>query len=184
MSILPRAHAKGINLRPRLHKGLEGKPFSSLIETTIRSFKRADLNSIEKIERRSFTDPWSSSDFESFHQRDGVRFFVAVRNTHIVGYIIVEVLEATDLLNLRIIKRGHLLNLAVDPKYRRQSVGKTLVNASLRSLLKERVQEIWLEVRASNWVAKRFYLTMGFREAGRKYQYYVNEDALIMKREL
>ncbi len=154
------------------------------METTIRPFERSDLDSIENIERRSFNDPWSRSEFELAHQRDGSRFHVAVRNAKVVGYVIVEVMKTMDLLKLRLIKRGHLLNIAVDPKHRRYRVGKTLVDASIRCLRKESVQEIWLEVRASNSIAKRFYLKMGFKETGRKNQYYLTEDALVMKKEL
>ena len=158
--------------------------FPSSMETTIRPFERSDLDSIEYIERRSFNDPWSRSEFELSHQRDGSRFLVAVRNAKVIGYVIVEVVKTLDLLKLRLTKRGHLLNIAVDPKYRRYSVGKTLVDASIRYLRKESVQEIWLEVRASNSIAKRFYLKMGFKETGRKNQYYLTEDALVMKKEL
>ena len=162
----------------------KNQTFPSSVETTIRPFERSDLDSTENIERRSFNDPWSRSEFELSHQRDGSRFLVAVRNAKVVGYVIVEVVKTLDLLKLRLIKRGHLLNIAVDPKYRRNSVGKTLVDASIRCLRKESVQEIWLEVRASNSIAKRFYLKMGFKETGRKNQYYLTEDALVMKKEL
>ena len=154
------------------------------METRVRPFERSDLDSIEDIERRSFNDPWSRNEFELSHQRDGIRFFVAVRNAKVVVYVIVEVVRTVVPLKLRLIKRGHLLNIAVDPKYRRFSVGKTLVDASIRYLRKESVQEIWLEVRASNSIAKRFYLKMGFKETGRKNQYYLTEDALVMKKEL
>ena len=154
------------------------------METTIRPFEMSDLDSIENIERASFNDPWSRSQFEFSHQRDGSRFLVAVRNAKVVGYVIVEVVRTMDPLKLRLIKRGHLLNIAVDPKHRRYSVGKTLVDASIRYLRKESVREIWLEVRASNSIAKRFYLKMGFKEVGRKNQYYLTEDALVMKKEL
>ena len=109
----------------------KNQTFPSTVETTIRPFERSYLYSNEKNERRSFNDPWSRSEFELSHQRDGSRFLVAVRNAKVVGYVIVEVVKTLDLLKLRLIKRGHLLNIAVDPKYRRHSVGTTLVDASI-----------------------------------------------------
>ena len=57
-----------------------------------------------------------------------------------------------------------LLNLAVDPAFRRQGIGRRLVE----TLLAQHPRTIWLEVRESNAVARKFYGIIGFREVGRR----------------
>lgn len=73
---------------------------------------------------------------------------------------------------------AELLNLAVRPEARRRGVGRALL-----ALLARR--KVWLEVRASNEAAIRFYETQGFRVCGRRKSYYRNpeEDAVLMARE-
>lgn len=73
---------------------------------------------------------------------------------------------------------AELLNLAVRPEARRRGVGRALL-----ALLAGR--KVWLEVRASNEAAIRFYQSQGFRVYGRRKSYYRNpeEDAVLMARE-
>lgn len=73
---------------------------------------------------------------------------------------------------------AELLNLAVRPEARRRGVGRALL-----ALLAGR--KVWLEVRASNEAAIRFYESQGFRVCGRRKGYYRNpdEDAVLMVRE-
>lgn len=73
---------------------------------------------------------------------------------------------------------AELLNLAVRPEARRRGVGRALL-----ALLAGR--KVWLEVRASNAAAIRFYESQGFRVCGRRKGYYRDpeEDAVLMVRE-
>ncbi len=73
---------------------------------------------------------------------------------------------------------AELLNLAVEPRLRRRGVGRAL----LRSMQGRR---IWLEVRASNEAAIRFYQSLGFSRCGLRRAYYRDpvEDAVLMVRE-
>ncbi len=72
---------------------------------------------------------------------------------------------------------AELLNLAVAPGARRRGAGRALVEAMER-------RRVWLEVRASNEEAIRFYEALGFERRGVRRAYYRDpvEDAVVMGR--
>ena len=72
-----------------------------------------------------------------------------------------------------------VLNLAVAPAFRRQGVGRELLN----SLLNLRDRQIFLEVRESNHTARIFYNSMGFKEVSIRPKYYDEpvEGGIVMK---
>jgi ribosomal-protein-alanine N-acetyltransferase len=75
-----------------------------------------------------------------------------------------------------------ILNFAVRPTHRRQGIGAALLESALdwgKSLL---LQQAFLEVRASNLAALRFYEKHKFEVTGRRPRYYTApiEDALLL----
>jgi len=155
----------------------------AVIRPTIRQFQPSDLDDICIIERLSFPHPWSESEFNLYYRREPQGFLVAVMNEKIIGYVIAEVVSSLDPKKFRFRRRGHLLNVAVNPDFRRKGIGKTLVNTIDAYLQGKGSEDVWLEVRASNSIAKIFYLSMDFEEKGRKHRYYLTEDALVMVKE-
>lgn len=95
---------------------------------------------------------------------------VAVDDDRIVGYIAYEIIA----------DEGSLVELAVEPAYRQQGIGRRLTELMLTSC--DGVRTVCLEVRASNDPALRLYRSMGFREISRRRDYYDDprEDAVIM----
>ncbi len=75
-------------------------------------------------------------------------------------------------------REGHLISLAVHPKYRRRGIGETLVRKAMETLPVKRMRA---EVRRSNQGARAFYQKLGFQIAGVLSNYYGNEDALIVE---
>ena len=74
---------------------------------------------------------------------------------------------------------SEILNLAVAPDWRRQGVARAL----LETWFHEFPGDIFLEVRASNRTAQRFYNSLGFQEVMTRREYYANpvESAIVMK---
>ena len=74
---------------------------------------------------------------------------------------------------------SELLNLAVAPRERRRGIGRAL----WALVLLRHSGEIWLEVRASNAVARSFYNYLGFVEVASRPGYYENppDAAIVMK---
>ena len=154
-------------------------------EIAIRPFKPADLDKVCDIERRSFPSPWPRSSFMLFHHQNPKGFVVAIRDKEVVGYAVVGLERSLQLRKYRLRRRGHLLNLAVDQGFKRQGIGKALVESIIAYLREEGVEDVWLEVRASNLAARKLYSSLGFEETRIVKRYYPEgEDAVIMTRKL
>ncbi len=78
---------------------------------------------------------------------------------------------------------GEILNLAVAPRGRRRGLGRALVRGVLDALTSRAARAIYLEVRESNAPARALYAAHGFREVGRRKQYYRRpvEDAIVLR---
>jgi ribosomal-protein-alanine N-acetyltransferase len=75
-----------------------------------------------------------------------------------------------------------ILNLAVRPAARRRGVGARLLGEAVAWAKGMHAENIYIEVRASNQSAQRFYERHGFHETGRRTRYYSTpvEDALLL----
>lgn len=78
---------------------------------------------------------------------------------------------------------GEILNVGVDPAYRRQGVGKALVSAGLELLRSRGARQVFLEVRESNVAARALYERFAFAEVSRRANYYRRpaEDAILLR---
>lgn len=91
----------------------------------IRRLRSQDLSSVIKIENSSFPSPWSKQEFSATLKLPNVIGNVVEIDQEIVGYIIYEIIANAECL--------HVLNLAVSPDWRRQGVGKALIQKMMSS---------------------------------------------------
>lgn len=136
-----------------------------------------DLGEILKIEKLSFTTPWSKQAFLSeLLDNDRAYYLVAKVNDRPVGYIGIWLVAG----------EGHVTNIAVHPDYRRRGIGNQLLLAIEKLALERGVNRLTLEVRVSNEGAQRLYRKLGYMPAGIRRRYYRDndEDALIMWKDL
>ncbi len=137
----------------------------------IREFRLSDLKKVVEIEEMSFDEPYPPSILKDIFNL-GAGFLVAQEDNIIVGYII---------FWIRFEDEGHIISLAVDKKYRRNSVGKKLLGMAIEMFHKFNMKNIKLEVRYENKGAIKFYKTMGFHQEKIMPGYYEDgEDAVIM----
>ncbi len=130
---------------------------------------------IAALEKICFSDPWSETSISSELNNPLSLWLVAVDNDRVVGYVGSQtVLDGAD-----------MMNIAVDPAYRRQGVAAELVERLVTALKNKDVICLALEVRASNAPAIALYEKLGFAIVGRRPNYYRHpkEDALIMRKE-
>lgn len=139
----------------------------------ISSLSTTDLPAAYRIETRAHTFPWSEKTLLS---NQGERYFnlkLSV-NEEIAAFAVTQV----------VLDEATLFNIAVDPAFQRQGLGRSLLEHLIRELEQRDVLTLWLEVRASNAAAIALYESLGFNEATVRRNYYPTatgrEDALIM----
>ena len=140
-----------------------------------RGAEEKDVPDIARIEALSFKSPWSTEMIFSEMKEPISHFTVATLKDKVVGYFGF----------LHILDELHILNVAVDPEYREQGVGKCLMNRLLEEAKQLSARAVTLEVRESNQSAIRLYERVGFMLSGVRPHYYTDkENALIYWLEL
>ena len=147
----------------------------------IRKLSHEDLAAIIVIQTRTpEASRWTQGDYQSLAREPS-------------GLILVADLGTTDRPGIigfaafhRVIDEAEVLNMAVDPEYQRQGVGRGLLAEGLRRLLEQGVRRVYLEVRTSNIRAQKLYFSAGLALHYLREDYYDNprEDALVLSREL
>jgi ribosomal-protein-alanine N-acetyltransferase len=142
-------------------------------DATVRPATPLDLDAIVRIERASFSEPWSHRSFAELIVARRVVFLVAVAEQEVVGYAVM--LMAAD--------EAELANLAVGAAARRRGVGRELLAAVLDRARSADIRSVFLEVRMGNLAAQSLYRSAGFQDIAHRRQYYrqPTEDALVMK---
>ena len=135
-----------------------------------------DLDAVREIERRSFSTPWPAHAYPAEIETNRLAHYrVARLDGRIVAFAGIWLL----------LDEAHVTTFAVDPEFRRRSIGERLLLAMVDVAIAKGAREATLEVRLSNVAARRLYEKYGFRPVGLRPRYYSddNEDALIMTTE-
>ena len=138
----------------------------------IRWMIRVDMPAVLDIENASFEFPWSEDVFIGcLRQRNNIGMVVTMGSS-VVGYFIYELCKT----------RIHVLNFAVHPAFRRQGVGRAMVE-KLRGKLGVHRTKISLEVRETNLAAQVFFRSCGFMAISVLKDFYedTDEDAYLMQ---
>jgi [ribosomal protein S18]-alanine N-acetyltransferase len=144
-----------------------------------------DLLEVVEIEEHSGLSRWGwAAYYAELQGRNRGLMLVArvarpleqARTDHIAGYIVAR-LAANEL---------HINNVAVRVEYRRRGIGSALLMSILEEGQRLAAAAAFLEVRAGNSLAQALYQKCGFRDVGRRPNYYSAplEDALIMSAQL
>lgn len=125
-----------------------------------------------RIERASFSYPWSLRFFLQELRVDSARSLLAMMGGRIVGYIIYWILPG----------EVDIHNLAVHPDCRRRGIARALLRAVVDEARRQGSRRVTLEVRKSNEAARNLYESVGFETQGLRKGYYSDdgEDALAM----
>lgn len=117
--------------------------------------------------------PWSIVSLQGILERHPESILLAWQHEQIKGFV----------SGRRAADEVEILNLAVRPEVRRCGIGKALVHRLLQILSNSKEQiGVFLEVRESNSAAIAFYHGLGFRQIGRRNDYYRDptEAALVL----
>jgi [ribosomal protein S18]-alanine N-acetyltransferase len=118
---------------------------------------------------------WTATDYD-IANRPATSGSVAEKGSQIVGFIVAR----------HVLDEIEILNIAVHPDSRRQGVATGLLSAALQRGIDHGARKAYLEVRASNTPAIRFYERHSFHPSGRRARYYSHpvQDAVILVSEL
>jgi len=146
---------------------------------TIRTMTERDIDRVQSIATALPTAPrWSRADYEvAVATGDGLRriAFVAEYASDLIGFVIANVLAP----------QAEIESIAVEAKAQGFGFGSSLLLAVLQELKLTGVDEVDLEMRASSshGMAGLMYNRAGFREVGRRRDYYHDpvEDAVLLQ---
>ena len=146
-------------------------------EVKVRRMDVPDLTRVMEIEQQSYSMPWTESTFRGLLRRADADLLVAQTvDGELAGYAVA----------WAVLDQGELGNIAVAPEWRQRGIAHRLLDAMIRRAQERKVKELFLEVRVSNSTARQLYLSYGFRDVGRRRDYYLEpvEDALVMRKDL
>ena len=139
--------------------------------------RRIDLDPILAIEQLSFQWPWGRRSFEGELSCQNACSYVvksaqADKGEQIFAYAFLR----------RVVDELHVLKIAVTPAQRGRGLAKWFLNHCFTMAAQQGANSVYLEVRLSNIAAIKLYEKLGFREIGRRPNYYPDskEDALVM----
>lgn len=154
----------------------EGVPGAGVVPR-IRAMSRTDVDAVAEIERGAFSQPWRPETFGTLLENPTAEMWVAEdREGGVVGYFVLWCIQ----------EQGELANIAVTPGHRQQGLGSRLLDRAVERARERGVERLYLEVRISNTVAAEMYERRGFREVGRRRNYYEKprEDARVLMKKL
>jgi len=140
----------------------------------LRPLAAADLDRVHTLEVEGSEDPWSldllAGELEG--DRSDRHWLVATGpDGTILGFGGV----------LQVVDEAHIMNLVVDPAWRRHGIARRLLGQLLLDIGDRGAIAATLEVRAGNDAAVALYSGFGFERAGRRPRYYPDgTDAEIM----
>ena len=139
-----------------------------------------DLRDIEDVLAIQAASPeiaqWSLWDYDRVARGEMAGWVAESESGDITGFIVAR----------RIANDLEILNFAVRPTARRQGIGASAFGRGLAMGWQFSAGQAFLEVRASNLAALRFYEQHKFQVTGRRPRYYTApiEDALVLSAQL
>jgi len=131
-----------------------------------------DIHAVWAIEQISSNPPYSKEYFLNELYKKHALLKVALFKGNVIGYL------CADYEN----HEAQILNLAIDPDFRRRGAATILMTQAMKTLKKKGCVFVYLVVRASNIGAQKFYEHFGFKVEAIRKKYYTDpdEDALQM----
>ena len=134
-------------------------------DVEVRRAQKTDLEHIAEIQAASpEASQWKPADYLHYETS------VAAAGAEIFGFVSYRTVAPSE---------HELLNIAVSPSWRRQGIGRALIEK-----VRDASPGTWfLEVRESNRASRHLFATLGFTEIGLRKEYYSNpfESGIVMR---
>jgi len=132
------------------------------------------IDEIYYAEKCCFAEPWTLAMLESEIENPLSVIETACRDGKTVSYALGRVVA----------DEAELLKICVLGDYRRQGIAEKLLSELLTKMREKGAAACYLEVRSRNLPAISLYKRLGFAEIGLRRNYYRDDDAVLMKKEL
>jgi ribosomal-protein-alanine N-acetyltransferase len=152
----------------------------------LRKFTMNDLESVTRINQVCLPENYTDFFFVDLYRRSPETFIVAEENGKIVGYIMCRIEVGLSNLGLSgLVKKGHVVSVAVIPEHRNMGVGGALVTKAMEGMRMYGAKQCYLEVRLTNEDAISLYKKLGLEVTRTIRGYYADgEDAHVMSTKL
>lgn len=141
-----------------------------------RNATEEDITHIAALEADTFSDAWTAqSIYDTFCQKQAF-ITVAEVDGEFAGYCII----------YYVLDEGEIARIAIEKKFRRQGVGRGILDYTCKCLKERKIDRLLLDVRMSNVSAEAFYRQYGFAKDGIRKNFYAKpqEDAILMSKTL
>lgn len=153
---------------------------------TLRKFSMDDLEAVTRINQVCLPENYTDFFFADLARRFPETFVVAEINGEVIGYIMCRIEAGLSNFGLGgLLKKGHVVSVAVMPENRRKGVGEALVVKAMESMRRYGAKQCYLEVRVTNEEAVLLYKKLGLEVSRTIRGYYADgEDAYVMSTKL
>ncbi|MEO7559504.1 MAG: ribosomal protein S18-alanine N-acetyltransferase [Nitrosospira sp.] len=140
----------------------------------IRRMFMTDLDAVVAIEREVFLFPWTRGNFSDSID-SGYHCLVLEQDGYLFGYGVMIIGP----------EEAHLLTLSVAAGSQRKGWGERLLQHFICIAREQHARSMFLDVRESNHAAARLYGRIGFRQIGKRRDYYPamggRENSIVME---
>ena len=141
-------------------------------ELLLREAGYEDLDALFLLESRAHHAGWSREAFEEELERRESRIWVLCEGDRMAALLVI----------WRVLDEIEIMDVAVDPAFQGLGLGRFLLETLIALAPVQGIKKIALEVRVTNYVARKLYEKVGFKKVGRRPDYYEDngEDAFVM----
>ncbi|MGQ9514135.1 MAG: ribosomal protein S18-alanine N-acetyltransferase [Thermoproteota archaeon] len=152
------------------------------VGVVIRPVESKDLEQVVALNRACLPENYSIEFFKNLLENYGDFFLGAEEDERIIGYVMCRIELGVSMTRpFGVVRKGHVISLAVDKMRRRRGISYNLMQEVLRRMRAAELKECFLEVRVNNDPAIKLYEKLGFRIARRIPSYYSDgTDGYIM----
>lgn len=143
-----------------------------------------DISSILDISKECGLSPWTESNYiDELKRSDSVILIAWGKASEPVGFVVGRLILSDEIDDS---SEAEVYNIGVRNAHRKRGIGASLLRRFLGVCSKNRVENVFLDVRASNATAISFYGNCRFEKIAVRKHFYRDpvEDAIIMRLKL
>ena len=142
-----------------------------------------DIERLLEIQIECKLSIWSREDYQRELGRTDSHILVIRLNNKVIGFVAARLIISELKFSGKKYSEAEVLNFGVIKEFQDRGIGKILFKEFLQEVQLLGVKTIWLEVRAGNSKAIKFYENSGFVEIQKRKNFYAQplEDTILMK---